>query len=207
MGSAAARREPRVSCLLLILSTRYGLSLVMVMLRALLKPAVNIPNVLRALACAHVVTNTEPCLPLSVGLKVIVVVIVALVGVMLLMVVATKGTGLKVAVTFFAAFIVTTQEPAPVQSPLQPTKWLPEAGVAVRVTLPVKLPLQVAPQSMPAVELVTVPVPVPDLATVSAALTKWNDCSLPVAIIVPLAPEYADTIVNVSSTTPPTVGE
>jgi len=41
---------------------------------------------------------------------------------------------LKVAVTVFAAFIVTTQEPVPVQAPDQPAKVEPAAEVAVRVT-------------------------------------------------------------------------
>jgi hypothetical protein len=40
----------------------------------------------------------------------------------------------KVAVTFFAASIVTLHTPVPVQSPLQPVKVEPDAGVAVRLT-------------------------------------------------------------------------
>ena len=41
---------------------------------------------------------------------------------------------MKVAVTLFAASIVTWQVPVPAQAPLQPAKTLPVAGVAVRVT-------------------------------------------------------------------------
>ncbi len=64
-----------------------------------------------------------------------------------------------------AAFMVT--EPVLQPVPLQPAKVEPEAAVAVRVTaVPLlKLTEQVLPQLMPAGELVTVPLPVPDLAT------------------------------------------
>jgi hypothetical protein len=74
---------------------------------------------------------------------------------------------LKVAVTVLAAFIVTTHEPVPVQSPLHPAKADPAAGVAVSVTvlLAAKLSEQVPPQSMPVGEEVTVPLPVPVLVT------------------------------------------
>jgi len=76
----------------------------------------------------------------------------------------------KVAVTACAALIVTLQAPVPVQLPLQPVKVEPAAGAAVKVTA---VPLvneaeQVAPQEIPAGELVTVPLPAPDLVTVSA---------------------------------------
>src|SRR5438445_7949167 len=75
----------------------------------------------------------------------------------------------KVAVTACAALIVTLQAPVPVQLPLQPVKVEPAAGAAVKVTA---VPLvneaeQVAPQEIPAGELVTVPLPPPALVTVS----------------------------------------
>jgi hypothetical protein len=142
----------------------------MVTLMSLLKTAVDMPSALKPLTGAQAVTYTAPCLPTSMALKVIVVLAVALVAVMTLVVVAMKGTGLKAAVTFFAASIVTTHAPAPVQAPLQPAKVLPEAGAAVSVTLAplAKLPLQVGPQLMPAGLLVTVPLP--DLVTVMAGL-------------------------------------
>jgi hypothetical protein len=56
--------------------------------------------------------------------------------------------------------------------PLQPANCDPAAGVAVRVIeAPVaKLATQLEPQSMPAGDDVTVPVPVPAVATVSAAV-------------------------------------
>jgi hypothetical protein len=65
--------------------------------------------------------------------------------------------------------------PVPEQPPLQPEKVEPAAGVAVSVTAvpEVKEVEQVAPQEIPAGELMTVPLPVPDLATVSAK----DDCT------------------------------
>jgi len=77
--------------------------------------------------------------------------------------------GVKVAVTVVAAESVTVQAPVPEQPPpVQPLKVEPPAGAAVSVTaVPlVKLAAQVAPQSMPAGELVTVPLPVPAGVTV-----------------------------------------
>ncbi|CAK0767986.1 conserved hypothetical protein [Gammaproteobacteria bacterium] len=77
---------------------------------------------------------------------------------------------LKVAVTLLAADMVTVQLPVPVQSPLQPAKLLPASVIAVNVTEAplVKLAEQVEPQLIPEGELVTVPLPVPDLPTVRA---------------------------------------
>src|SRR5437879_12916257 len=83
--------------------------------------------------------------------------------------VSVKVWRVKVAVTVVAAETVTTHDPVPEQPPpLQPLKIEPAAGVAVSVTaVPlVKLAEQVAPQSMPAGELVTVPLPVPAGVTV-----------------------------------------
>ncbi len=77
----------------------------------------------------------------------------------------------KVAVTLWAALIVTVQVLAvPEQPPLQPVKEEPAAGAAVKVTtVPIVNAVeQVVPQEMPAGALVTVPLPAPDLVTVSA---------------------------------------
>ena len=77
---------------------------------------------------------------------------------------------MNVAVTLVAALNVTTQAPVPEQPPpLHPVNVEPVAGVAVKVTL---LPLgkvveHAAPQLMPAGELVTVPLPVPEAPTLS----------------------------------------
>ena len=56
----------------------------------------------------------------------------------------------------------------PEQAPLHPAKVEGDVGLAVSVTrvLKAKAAAQVEPQSMPAGELVTVPVPVPALLTV-----------------------------------------
>jgi len=79
-----------------------------------------------------------------------------------------------VAVTDVAAFSVTAQVPVPVQPPpLQPVNVEPAAGAAVKVTMvpDVKDVVQVAPQEIPAGELVTVPAPA--WVTVSAK----DDCT------------------------------
>ena len=87
---------------------------------------------------------------------------------------------LNVAVTFLSAFIVTC--PFEV-SPLHPAKVEPASGVAVRVTAvpAVKLAPQVAPQSIPAGVLVTVPMPVPALVTVRVYVIRLvvNSTSAP----------------------------
>ena len=83
------------------------------------------------------------------------------------MTVSAKDGRAKVAVTARAALIVTVQ--VPVQAPLKPVKIEPAVGEGVSVTT---VPLaneaeQVAPQETPAGELVTVPLPLPALVTVS----------------------------------------
>src|SRR5207249_4564618 len=114
--------------------------------------------------------------------------------------VRVKVCGVKVAVTVVAAETVTTQVPVPEQPPpLQPVKVEPAAGVAVSVTaVPlVKLAEQVAPQLIPAGELVTVPLPVPAWLTVSAKLGR-----LKVAVTV-VAAEIVATQVPVPVHPPP----
>jgi len=89
---------------------------------------------------------------------------------------ANEAGSVNVAVTEAAAFIVTVQVPVPAQPPpLQPEKVEPLAGVAVRVTtVPVvKACEHVEPQEIPAGELVTVPLPVPDFVTLSVK----DDCT------------------------------
>ena len=86
----------------------------------------------------------------------------------------TPGIGANCAVTDFAALIVTAQTPVPVQAPLQPLNSEPLAALAVRVTSAPwsKLAAQVVPQVIPAGELVTVPVPVPLVATESRCCSR-----------------------------------
>jgi hypothetical protein len=75
----------------------------------------------------------------------------------------------KLAVTDFAASIVTVHVPVPVHpEPLQPVNVEPAVGEAVNVTEVFwsKLKEQVAPQLIPAGLLVIVPVPVPVFVTV-----------------------------------------
>jgi hypothetical protein len=84
---------------------------------------------------------------------------------------------LNVAVTLVKAFSVTVHVPVPEHAPLQPAKLVPMSGVAVSVTVvPLgKLQLHVAPQEMPDGELVTVPVPAPDLLTDKICVGPVND--------------------------------
>ncbi len=73
------------------------------------------------------------------------------------------------AITVLAAFMVTTQDPVPEQTPpLQPAKVEPVLANAVKVTtvLFVKPAVQVTPQLIPEGLLVTVPEPLPALLTV-----------------------------------------
>src|SRR5437879_379890 len=129
----------------------------------------------------------------------------------------------KVAVTACAALIVTLQAPVPVQLPLQPVKVEPAAGAAVKVTA---VPLvneaeQVAPQEIPAGELVTVPLPAPDLVTVSAkddwmkvAVTEVAAFIVTLQVPVPVQPPPLQPVkvepaagAAVSVTTVPVVNE
>src|SRR3954453_21701433 len=79
------------------------------------------------------------------------------------------GVAVKFAVALCATVSSTSQVPVPLQAPLQPVKRDPAAAAAVRVTLvpSSNVWLQVAPHAMPSGALVTVPVPLPVLATVS----------------------------------------
>ena len=101
---------------------------------------------------------------------------------------------MKVAVTDFAASIVTEQVSAvPVQLPPQPAKLEPLAGAAFKVTLepPLKLAEQVAPQSRPAGVLETVPVAVPFLLTLKAKVV--GACGLYMTLTVGFPPKLTFT--------------
>ncbi len=74
---------------------------------------------------------------------------------------------LNVAVTTASAVPFNTHEPVPLHAPDQPANVESLSGFAVSVAeIPKgKLTLQIDPQLMPAGELVTVPVPVPESVT------------------------------------------
>ena len=123
----------------------------------------------------------------------------------LLLVVSAKLCRLNVAVTDWAEVIETTQEPVPVHAPLQPANVEPAAAVAVSVTeVPLlKVAEQVAPQLMPAGELVTLPLPVPAFASVNEKVCSVKvavtDCAAlieaaqePVPVHAPLQPVKSD---------------
>src|SRR2546421_2892632 len=92
------------------------------------------------------------------------------------------GSSAKRAVTIRSAVIFTRQAPVPEQAPDQPANLEPRAGVAVSVTdLPTaKLWEQLAPQLMPAGELVTEPRPEPLFNTVRGRrVLNSTPCRLP----------------------------
>src|SRR5262245_31053863 len=131
--------------------------------------------------------------------------------------------GTKVAVTDVAAVTVTTHVPVPVQPPpLQPVKVDPAAAAAVKLTTvpDVNETEQVVPQLMPEGELVTVPLPVPPLFTVSAkddrmkvAVTEAAafivTTQVPVPVQPPLQPVKVETVAGaaVRVTAVPAVNE
>lgn len=82
----------------------------------------------------------------------------------------------NVAVTDFAASIVTEQVPVPVHAPDQPVNEKPLFGVATNVTaVPLTKKAEQAPgQLMPAGDEVTVPVPVPAVVTARAWEGRLN---------------------------------
>jgi hypothetical protein len=82
------------------------------------------------------------------------------------------GAGLNAAVTFWFEVRVTVQAPVPEQAPLQPLNTAPAAGVAVRPTAvpEVNEAVHVLPHAIPAGALVTVPLALPILLTVSENL-------------------------------------
>jgi hypothetical protein len=90
--------------------------------------------------------------------------------------VSTYVLSANVAVTDFAASIVTTQAPVPVHAPLHPVNVELAAALCVSVTIVPKLyvSVQSAPHEIPAGADVTVPVPVPAVATVSASVSSVN---------------------------------
>jgi len=102
----------------------------------------------------------------------------------------------KPAVTEWFPLIVSVQVPVPEQSPDQPMNLEPAAALAVSVTgvPPLNCAVQVVPQLIPAGELVTVPEPLPDFATVSVgngtkvAVTVVSEVSATVHVPVPEHP-------------------
>src|SRR6266446_2798956 len=87
------------------------------------------------------------------------------------------GNASKFAVRVVFETRVSTQLPVPAQPPLQPRKaeFAPAVAVSVTTELLAKLAVQVAPQLMPAGELVTVPVPAPIFTTERLKFTGGDD--------------------------------
>jgi hypothetical protein len=93
----------------------------------------------------------------------------------------------NVAVTEFAPVIATVQVPVPLQPPpLQPVNVVPVAGAAVSVTVVPwpNVPVQVAPQSIPAGADVTVPTPMPAFVTASAYVFSVNVAVTVIAAVI-----------------------
>src|SRR5207247_488529 len=110
---------------------------------------------------------------------------------------ACEGFGKKVAVTDWAAFIVTTQLPVPLHpAPLQLPNTDPLAGTAVNVTyVPLaNAALHAAPHSIPAGHRATVPLPLPVFVTIrmyNCVKPAFTDCAALIVttqIPVPLHP-------------------
>jgi hypothetical protein len=121
-----------------------------------------------ALLLERVTTTLAVAAPVSVTAPVVEFPPITLVGLRVIEESAAGGLELKVALTDFAASMVTLQAPVPLQAPLQPANVEPESGTAVKLTtVPLaKLAEHVVPQEIPEGVLVTVPVPAPLLATV-----------------------------------------
>ena len=107
---------------------------------------------------------------------------------------AKLGITSNCAVTPVAALSVTTHWAVPLQPPPdQPAKLDPEPAVAVSVTtVPCrKLAAQTAPQLIPEGLLVTVPEPVPALATVSAKLGIGSNCAVTLCAALSVTTHWA----------------
>lgn len=104
-----------------------------------------------------------------------------------------NDAGMKLAVTVVAAVMLMVHVPAPEHPPpLQPAKTeAAEVGDAVSVTSVFcrKLAEHVAPQLMPAGELVTVPLPVPVLEMVRAKVGVGENVAVTAVAEVPIRTE------------------
>jgi hypothetical protein len=97
--------------------------------------------------------------------------------------------------------MLTAQTPVPEHPPLQPVKVDPLSGVAVKTTdaLELNVAEQIEPQLIPEGALVTVPLPTPDLVTVSVycVIPVWVMVkSCPAMVIVPVrgvVPVFVET--------------
>lgn len=124
----------------------------------------------------------------------------------ILLTVRPKVFRVKVAVTDLAASIVTVQVPVPVQVPDQPVKSESDVGAAERVTMvpTAKVAVQLAPQLIPAGDDVTVPLPLPVLATPNEkVLVKVAVTDLPAFMVTvqvtPLALSHPAHAVKIES--------
>jgi hypothetical protein len=98
--------------------------------------------------------------------------------------VTTTGDRSKIAVAERFWVMLSMQGAVPLQAPLQPVNVDPFVVAAVRVTLVPWLYAdeQVAPQLIPAGELVTVPDPVPVFVTVRVCVVGWTALNVAVTL-------------------------
>jgi hypothetical protein len=111
----------------------------------------------------------------------------------------------KFAVTDTGAVMLTVHVPVPVQPPLHPVKSLFASGTAVSTTEPVTFTAHTVPHDKPPTFELTVPVPVPDLETVSG-MAKFA-CTVFAAFMVRVHGKVPVHAPDQPKKTPPVAGD